>query len=625
MQNVKCKMISDKGKMIISVVMAGAIWTAQILIPSKIDAYPYAYVANSGANTVSVIDTSTNEVIATIPVGSSPGGVAITPDGRYAYVTNTGSNTVSVIDTQTNSVIGSSIPVGSGPTGVAVTPDGKYAYVVNNSSQNVSVIDTQTNAVVGDPISIPVNSYPHRIAITPNGRYAYVTNDGLNNVSVIDTTTRQVIYTISVGSHPNGVVISPDGNYVYVANFNTSDVSVVDSITNVVRTSITVDYGLRGIAITPDGKYVYVSHSVGESNNVSVIDTMKNLVIGSPIPVGPTPNGVAITPDGKYTYVANSGSNNVSVIDTQTNLVIKTIPVGSNPNQIAITPTLPTLINIQIINGTDTGILNEADTPGDVILVYTSADEHGTITCNQVATTIEQVYGLSFLSQPADKSGTYNTTVYYTYWIRNRGNGTDTITLTPSNSWTATIIKDDNQDRIHQGTETTTISQLILSPNEFNYFFLAVQIPATATTGQQSTTTLTAKDQNGAGTDDNWGDPDTRTDEVVTICSPGMPAVITITKSRDKSLVKPGGTITYTLTYRNNSGSPATDIVIIDYIPANTTLDQPATGTDTIIEYYVGGSWTSTFSTTATMVKWTRTTPLPAVTEASVNFVVQVK
>lgn len=335
------------------------------------------------------------------------------------------------------------------------------------------------------------------------------------------------------------------------------------------------------------------------------------------------PNTVSAYP---YAYVTNESSNNVSVIDTTTNSVVGApIPVGSFPRGVAITPLLLSLANTQITNGTDTGTLNEADTPGDVILSYTSAGEHGTVTCNPVTTTVEQVYGLSPLPQPANKSGTYNTSVYYTYWLRNSGNGTDTIGLETGNSWTSTIIKDDNQDGVHQGTEATTITQLTLPANGFNYFFLQVQIPATATTGQQSTTTLTAKDQNGSGANDNWGDVDTRTDEVVTICSLGMPAVITITKERDKANVKPGGTITYTLTYRNNTGSPATDIVIIDYVPSNTTLTEPATGTATTIEYYVGDSWIPTFSTTATKVKWTRTTALSAGAEATVRFTVKVK
>src|SRR5436309_688383 len=40
-----------------------------------------AYVTDEGSHTVSVIDTATNTVVATIPVGVGPVGVAITPDG----------------------------------------------------------------------------------------------------------------------------------------------------------------------------------------------------------------------------------------------------------------------------------------------------------------------------------------------------------------------------------------------------------------------------------------------------------------------------------------------------------------------------------------------------------------
>ena len=68
------------------------------------------------------------------------------------------------------------------------------------------------------------------------------------------------------------------------------------------------------------------------SNNVSVIDTATNTVIGAPIPVGTSPVGVAVNPSGTQVYVANMGSNNVSVIDTATNAVIGApIAVGARP------------------------------------------------------------------------------------------------------------------------------------------------------------------------------------------------------------------------------------------------------------------------------------------------------
>src|SRR5260370_37582820 len=53
-----------------------------------------AYITNVNSNTVSVIDTVTNTVIATIPVGLNPHGVAVSSDGRKVYFTNVGADSV---------------------------------------------------------------------------------------------------------------------------------------------------------------------------------------------------------------------------------------------------------------------------------------------------------------------------------------------------------------------------------------------------------------------------------------------------------------------------------------------------------------------------------------------------
>ena len=92
-----------------------------------------AYVANGGDNTVSVINTATNAITATIPVGPRPQLVAVTPDHATAYVTDFGGTTVSVINTLTDTVT-ATIPVGPSPLGVAFTPDGSTAYVANNGA-----------------------------------------------------------------------------------------------------------------------------------------------------------------------------------------------------------------------------------------------------------------------------------------------------------------------------------------------------------------------------------------------------------------------------------------------------------------------------------------------------------
>src|SRR5579864_7917083 len=91
------------------------------------------YVNNHDSNSVSVINTQTNTVIATVPVGITPDFVVITPDGTQVYVADFGGTAVSVINTQTNTVI-ATIPVGINPYLMAVTPDGTQVYVPNNGS-----------------------------------------------------------------------------------------------------------------------------------------------------------------------------------------------------------------------------------------------------------------------------------------------------------------------------------------------------------------------------------------------------------------------------------------------------------------------------------------------------------
>jgi YVTN family beta-propeller protein len=115
-------------------------------------------------NTVSVIRTATNTVVATVPVGNAPDAVAVTPDGKHAYVASDLSASVSVVDTATNMVVGTTIPVGATPDAVAVTPDGKHAYVANPNSNNVSVIDTASNGVVA---TVAVGHGPFGVGITP--------------------------------------------------------------------------------------------------------------------------------------------------------------------------------------------------------------------------------------------------------------------------------------------------------------------------------------------------------------------------------------------------------------------------------------------------------------------------
>ena len=95
-----------------------------------------AYVSNFAAGTVSVIDTGSNTVLTDIAI-ARPSGIAIHDDRLYVIGVN--SDTLTVIDTTTNGVV-DTFPVGPGPAQVEISPNGHYAYVTNSHGASTSVI-----------------------------------------------------------------------------------------------------------------------------------------------------------------------------------------------------------------------------------------------------------------------------------------------------------------------------------------------------------------------------------------------------------------------------------------------------------------------------------------------------
>src|SRR5271170_4479347 len=94
----------------------------------------HVFVNNNNSHNVSVIDTTSNTVIATVIIGNSPEDLVITPDNSKVYVTNFSDGTVSVISTTSNTVIATVAAGAPHPTFLAVTPDSSQVYVVTESS-----------------------------------------------------------------------------------------------------------------------------------------------------------------------------------------------------------------------------------------------------------------------------------------------------------------------------------------------------------------------------------------------------------------------------------------------------------------------------------------------------------
>jgi YVTN family beta-propeller protein len=151
------------------------------------------YVAD-GVNRVDVINPVTNVIVASVIVGNEPSGIAFDSHNKNMYVTNFMSGTVSVIDTRTNTVTATiSMPPGSNPSGVAFDSSNSEIYVTNfyqtgigsggvGGGGIISVIDDDTNTIVDNLL---VDSTPEDIVFDSATGQIYTTDFLSNTVDVI--------------------------------------------------------------------------------------------------------------------------------------------------------------------------------------------------------------------------------------------------------------------------------------------------------------------------------------------------------------------------------------------------------------------------------------------------------
>lgn len=119
------------------------------------------YVANQGSNVVTVHNTS-GGVLATIAGFDAPNAVALA-NGK-AFVTNGNGGSLSIIDTNSNSIV-ATVATGNLPTGVAITTDGTQALVANQYSNSVSQVSTSTNSLTRTVGNVGI--YPTVVAMVP--------------------------------------------------------------------------------------------------------------------------------------------------------------------------------------------------------------------------------------------------------------------------------------------------------------------------------------------------------------------------------------------------------------------------------------------------------------------------
>jgi YVTN family beta-propeller protein len=308
------------------------------------------YVANSLDDTVSMFSPSSPAPVTTIslPAGSAPSFVATTETGTV-YVANSGNNTVSAIDTTANVVVPplSGILVGINPVALAETPNQQKLYAANRGNGGAGGSVTSINPSdrsVNSPIANATWVSPVSVAARSDSNRVYVLDEGSGLVSPINTASDSVPQCgstpcgVSVGVGANFMAYDATRNRLYVSNPTTNQVIYLDASTDALSPVVIQVANPISVAALPDGSRAYISSAAVSGGRVTSRVTVINAFDGSVrtsialttvtqvCASNPSELSVVAAADSSRVYVGNCDAGNVAVIKTLNDTLLLEVP-----------------------------------------------------------------------------------------------------------------------------------------------------------------------------------------------------------------------------------------------------------------------------------------------------------
>ena len=324
--------------------------------------------ANQTANSVSLVDTQIGKLLAELPTGQKPAGVAFSPDAKTAAVTHWYGYDVALLDVGSDSLTERArVAVGPEPRGVVFSADGKSLYVAVGVANEVVKVDVAAGTVSD---RLAVGREPRSLALSSDGKTLVVGCSRTGSVALVDLEAWNVRSSVPIdGANLRQIAVDPAGEFAYIANMRNRGFATTKGNIDIgwvlgqrlTRVALTSDdsYGTisldpqgeaasdaHGMAVSPDGKFLAVG--LGGTHEVMLFRTDKKRLSWRPngsrdlmapellngdgrfrrISLGGRPTELAFAPDGKSLFVANYLDDSVQVLDPEEGKLVRTIALG---------------------------------------------------------------------------------------------------------------------------------------------------------------------------------------------------------------------------------------------------------------------------------------------------------
>jgi YVTN family beta-propeller protein len=310
----------------------------------------FVYNANSGENTVSVIDSRSNQVVKTLtlPQGK-PGYLKAFHSETHVLLLNPEAGLLHVIDPKQDHALLYSLQVGKGPDKVVVSADDKKAWVSLTGEAAVTELDFSAGLAQA-PVLRKLNvgkgssdGHGHR-ALAVGLQWLAVPNPGDNDLSLFQSagTERKV----KAGNSPSALALlnwEGTDQVLAIGNNASNTISFHDIAQNNTTTLSETFMAPTEMAVVAESKRLFVTLS--GSNEVAAFDAAQQKLLGR-IKTGLRPVHIYLAPalmatkheghdHGAELWVANDSGDSVTVIDSETLAVKRTLAVGKGHHKMA--------------------------------------------------------------------------------------------------------------------------------------------------------------------------------------------------------------------------------------------------------------------------------------------------
>lgn len=330
-----------------------------VIVPGASASAGTLVVANKSEATVSLVDTQTSEILATLPTGNAPHEVDVSPDGRLALVGNYGTreepgSSLTVIDVQAAEVVKTIELHGyTRPHGI-VWFDNDTALVTAEDNRALLRVNIETGKV--DQEMDTDSEISHMVAVAHEHGLAFVANIGSGTVTVVDLALGVRVANVSTGKGAEGIAVTPNGRQVWVTNRAENTISVLNSTGRKVIARIEAgEFPIRAEA-TGDGRFVLVTNAKGDDLSVYATQEMKEVgrisftavskgdegrLFSDRFGDSSVPIGIEIVDSEKRAYIAHANADDISIVDLTAGKLVGTLSAGKEPDGMGWSPLSP--------------------------------------------------------------------------------------------------------------------------------------------------------------------------------------------------------------------------------------------------------------------------------------------